>query len=120
MNISKIVGVGMTFVIAAAFLVSVSSAQAYESPNVLIGQDLTIGSTNQNVVVLQGLLSEMGYLNVPAGVPFGYYGALTKNAVAAYQASMSITPAVGYYGPMTKTAMHSDFASHGWLGVLGW
>ncbi|MFA6295011.1 MAG: peptidoglycan-binding domain-containing protein [Candidatus Paceibacterota bacterium] len=116
---SFIATMGLTLVIAMAILVAAPQARA-ESPNILVGQDLTIGSTNQNVVVLQGLLSELGYLNVPFGIPFGYYGSLTKNAVARYQASMGVVPAVGYYGPLTKIAMHSDFSSHGWLPVLGW
>ena len=59
-------------------------------------------------------------MNVPTGVALGYYGAMTKSAVARYQASLSVTPAVGYFGPITKTAMHADFAPHGWLSILGW
>ncbi|MEY2664221.1 MAG: hypothetical protein RIT04_29 [Candidatus Parcubacteria bacterium] len=98
---------------------SVSHAQAI-LPNILVGQDLTVGSSNQGVVVLQGLLSEMGYFNMPAGVSYGYYGALTKTAVANYQASLNVYPAVGYYGPVTKTAIHADFANHGYLSLLGW
>jgi peptidoglycan hydrolase-like protein with peptidoglycan-binding domain len=120
MNKIKILGIGMTFVMGLVFLASASSVSAYESPNILVGQDLTLGSTGQSVVVLQGLMSELGYLNVPAGIPFGYYGTLTKNAVARYQAGMNVAPAVGYYGPVTKISMHSDFLSHGWLTLLGW
>lgn len=109
-------------IIAAAFavLAGASYAHAAEYPNITIDQNLTVGSTGQGVVVLQGLLTEMGYLNVPAGIPFGYYGGLTKSAVASYQARMNVAPAVGYYGPVTKLAMRSDFASHNWLNLLGW
>lgn len=106
-------------IIAMALLVSASKANA-ESPNILVGQDLTLGTSNQNVVVLQGLLSELGYLNIPAGIPFGYYGSMTKNALASYQASLGVTPAIGYFGPVTKVAMHSNFSSHGYLSILGW
>lgn len=117
---SLFVGAGLTLVIAMAMLVTAPQAKAAEYPNILVGQNLTVGSQNQNVVVLQGLLSEMGYLNVPAGIPFGYYGSLTRDAVARYQVSRGVTPAVGYYGPITKISMHSDFSSHGWLSLLGW
>lgn len=120
MNIYKILGVSSTLVLGALFFVSVPSVYAYTSPNILVGQDLTLGSTGQNVVMLQGLMSELGYLNVPKGVPFGYYGTLTKNAVSNYQSSRNVSPSVGYYGPMTKSSMHSDFSSHGWLSLLGW
>ncbi len=103
-----------------AMLLSAKSAKAAEYPNILVDQNMTLGSTGQGVVILQGLLSEFGYLNVPAGVPFGYYGALTKDAVARYQASLNVSPAVGYFGPVTKIAMHSDFSPRGWLTLLGW
>ena len=39
---------------------------------------------------------------MPAGVAYGYFGNLTKAAVAAYQTSVGITPAVGYFGPITR------------------
>jgi peptidoglycan hydrolase-like protein with peptidoglycan-binding domain len=121
-NSSKkfLTGASISLVVALAMIVSIQHAQAAEYPNILAGQDLTVGASNQNVVVLQGLLSELGYLHVPAGVPFGYYGGLTRNAVAAYQAKLGVSPAVGYYGPVTKVAMNADFASHDWLKLLGW
>lgn len=111
---------GFSFLIALVMFASAPQAKAAEYPNILVGNNLTLGTSNQGVVVLQGLLSELGYLQVPTGVPFGYYGTLTKNAVAAYQMSRGVTPTSGYFGPLTKIAMHSDFASHGWLSVLGW
>ncbi len=117
---SALVGTGLVIAIATAFLISTPQAKAAEFPNILVGQNLTVGSTGQSVVVLQGLMSELGYLRVPQGIPFGYYGTLTKNAVAQYQASMNVSPAVGYYGPLTKVAMYSNFSSHGWLQMLGW
>ncbi|MEN9647648.1 MAG: putative peptidoglycan binding domain [Candidatus Parcubacteria bacterium] len=103
------------------FALLLSAPLAYaESPNILVGQDMTIGSSNQGVVVLQGLLSETGYLQIPMGVPMGYYGGITKNALSRYQAAQGVTPSVGYFGPVTKTAMHEDLRSHNWLGLLGW
>ena len=111
---------GLLLIIAGAMLISAPLAKAAIYPNILVNQDLTLGSSNENVVVLQGLLSELGLLNVPVGIPLGYYGQLTKNAVARYQSSLGVTPAVGYYGPVTKTAMHADFSTHGYLKILGW
>ena len=106
-------------IFALALFALAPFAQA-ESPNILVGQDLTLGSTGQGVVVLQGLLSEMGYLSVPANIPLGYYGTMTRTALAKYQAAQSVLPAVGYFGPVSKTAMHAHFASRSWLGLLGW
>lgn len=110
----------ITVIMSLVVFFSVTKVHAAEYPNILVDQNLTVGQTNQNVVVLQGLLSELGYLKVPAGIPFGYYGSLTKDAVARYQASMNVTPAVGYFGPLTKIAMHGDFTSRGYLRILGW
>ncbi|MBP6858408.1 MAG: peptidoglycan-binding protein [Candidatus Pacebacteria bacterium] len=110
----------ITVVAAFALFAVASQVQASEYPNIIVDQNMMIGSTGQGVVVLQGLLSEMGYLNIPAGISFGYYGSLTKSAVASYQAKLNVMPAAGYYGPLTKVAMHSDFVSHNWLTLLGW
>lgn len=120
MKISKIALFGMTFVVAtAAVFVTAAQARA-ESPNILVGQDLALGSSGQSVVVLQALLSEMGYLNVPVGIPLGYYGSMTRSALASYQARLGVNPAAGYYGDTTKSAMHSDFATRGYLRILNW
>lgn len=107
--------------VAFAFSLLISTPLAHaESPNILIGPDMTVGSSNQGVVVLQGLLSETGYLQIPTGIPMGYYGALTRNALARYQATQSVMPSVGYFGPVTKNALHEDLRSHNWLNLLGW
>lgn len=119
MNKIKFVTASLALALVATVLVSAPRAHA-ESPNILVGENLTIGSTGRGVVALQGLMTELGYLNVPAGVPFGYYGSLTKNAVSKYQASQYVTPTVGYYGPLTKVAMFTDFSNHGWVHLLGW
>ena len=113
------IGACLVAVLAFTVLISASQAKAAEYPNILADQDMSLGSTGQGVVVLQGLLSEFGYLNIPFSVSFGYYGPLTKDAVARYQASLNV-PASGYFGPATKIAMHGDFSPRGWLTELGW
>ena len=121
MNIFKILKAGMVSVFVASFFILGSEAHAYiMAPNILISRDLTVGSSGQEVAMLQGLLSELGYLNVPMGVPFGYYGGMTKNAVASYQTQMNIQPAAGYYGSLTKDTLRTDLASHNWINLLGW
>jgi peptidoglycan hydrolase-like protein with peptidoglycan-binding domain len=81
---------------------------------------MTIGSTGQGVVVLQGLLAETGYLVLPAGTKLGYFGSITRKALGSYQLAMGVSPTAGYFGPASKIAMHQDFLSHNWLGLLGW
>ncbi len=62
-------------------------------------RSLTVGSTGADVTVLQTWLNQKGYLSVS---PTGYFGNLTKAAVAAFQVANGITPAAGYFGPITQ------------------
>jgi peptidoglycan hydrolase-like protein with peptidoglycan-binding domain len=114
-----VIGTGAILTMALAMLVSVPAAEAYEV-NITAGSDLTIGSTGQSVVVLQGLLAERGFLDIPYYIPLGYYGSMTKNAVAKYQAYRNVAPAVGYFGSLTKVSMHQEFLANNWLVKLGW
>ncbi|KND48460.1 MAG: penicillin-resistant dd-carboxypeptidase-like protein [Parcubacteria bacterium C7867-005] len=73
--------------------------------------DLTLGSSGSEVVALQNLLESKGHLVMPVGVAKGYFGALTKNAVAKWQAASGIAPAVGYWGPKSRAAANSSMPS---------
>lgn len=116
----KVVSAIITLFVIFLGFGQVAPALAETTPNITVTQDMSLGSTGQNVVVLQGLLSELGYLHVPIGIPFGYYGPLTKKAVADYQSALNVSPQSGYFGPLTKIAMHQQFQSHNWLTLLGW
>ena len=70
-------------------------------------KDLTVGSTGAEVTALQSFLVGKGFLTMPAGVAMGYFGPLTKAALAAYQASAGISPAVGYFGPITRAKVNA-------------
>ncbi|MBX4181257.1 peptidoglycan-binding protein [Candidatus Parcubacteria bacterium] len=69
-------------------------------------QDLTVGSTGSQVVALQQMLVAQGHLSMPAGVAMGYFGSLTKAAVARWQASVGISPAAGYFGPISRARVN--------------
>ncbi len=71
-------------------------------------RDLTLGSTGSDVVQLQTYLQGKGHLVMPVGISKGYFGALTKTALARYQASVGISPAVGYFGPLTRSKVATD------------
>ncbi|MBI2482457.1 MAG: peptidoglycan-binding protein [Candidatus Vogelbacteria bacterium] len=73
-------------------------------------RDLTIGSRGDDVSALQTLLESKGVLMMPAGVAKGYFGALTKSALAKYQASVGL-PATGYFGPLTRGQIASSMAT---------
>ncbi len=64
-------------------------------------RDLTIGSRGVDVTSLQQFLINKGH-SIPAGAT-GYFGPQTKIALAAYQATKGINPAVGYFGLITRS-----------------
>lgn len=70
--------------------------------------DLTVGSRGDEVSRLQSFLESKGFLVMPVGVAKGYFGALTRTAVAAYQSAKGITPAAGYFGPVTRAQVNAE------------
>lgn len=79
-----------------------SAAAAYN-----FAADLKVGSKGADVTALQSFLESKGQLTMPAGVAKGYFGNVTKAALAAYQASVGISPAVGYFGPKSRAYVNS-------------
>ena len=69
-------------------------------------QDLTLGSKGGDVTALQQILVNGGYLSMPAGTAYGYFGALTKTAVTAWQKAVGVS-ATGYFGPKSRAALAS-------------
>lgn len=88
--------------IVAAVSIAFALSAAVASAATTYTRDLTMGSTGADVVSLQTTLESKGFLVIPAGVSKGYYGSLTASALAKYQASVGIAPAVGYFGPITR------------------
>lgn len=75
--------------------------------------NLTVGSRGPQVVALQSFLESKGYLVMPVGVSKGYFGGLTRAAVARFQAANQITPAVGYFGPITRGVVNAMLMTSG-------
>jgi hypothetical protein len=66
------------------------------------------GQTSAEVTALQRVLVGLGFLTMPAGISFGYYGSLTANAVLAFQHSKGITTGDGKNaGPATRAALNA-------------
>lgn len=91
----------------AAQTSSSSSSSSMMTSGHVYNVDLTIGSKGDDVVALQTLLVAKGFLVMPAGVSMGYFGGLTKSAVAAWQASEGISPTAGYVGPKSRAALNA-------------
>lgn len=66
-------------------------------------QNLTLEAKGAEVTELHKVLIASGHLKIAA--PTGYFGPMTKAALAAWQADNGVSPAVGYFGPITRAAM---------------
>jgi peptidoglycan hydrolase-like protein with peptidoglycan-binding domain len=101
----------LTGVLALALALSVvapAAASAQTSASYTFNTNLTVGSRGADVVALQTFLESKGLLTIPAGTAKGYFGGLTRSAVAAYQTMKGITPNAGYFGPITRAAVMAD------------
>src|SRR3989344_228391 len=70
--------------------------------------NLTVGSRGTDVVSLQQFLVAKGFLQMPPNVAYGYFGQLTRAAVAAWQKTNGIAPAAGYFGPISRAAIVTE------------
>lgn len=71
---------------------------------------LTIGGTGDDVATLQTFLEGKGFLVIPPGIAKGYFGGLTKSALAAYQKSVGIDP-LGIVGPATRAHLNAELST---------
>lgn len=80
---------------------------AKPSDKYVFNTDLTLGSTGPDVVALQKYLVKAGLMTMPQGVSYGFFGQITKDAVARYQSKYGIKPSIGYFGPLTRGHLNS-------------
>ncbi|MDB5237518.1 MAG: baaA1 [Parcubacteria group bacterium] len=97
----------------ASLLAQIASLQAQlgtttttSTGSMMFTTDLTLGSKGASVTALQNWLISKGF-TISAGAT-GYFGAQTKAALAAYQASVGISPAAGYFGPVTRAKVNAS------------
>ena len=94
----------------AALMAQIQALQAQAggsaSASMTFSKDLTLGSSGADVTALQNWLISKGHA-IAAGAT-GYFGAQTKAALSAYQASAGITPAAGYFGPITRAKVNGS------------
>lgn len=81
-----------------------STGSGSTSSSYTFTRDLTVGSTGADVTALQNALKAGGYMTANAT---GYFGALTKAGVAAWQTAKGVTPAAGYFGAKSRAAFGS-------------
>ena len=73
-------------------------------------QNLTIGSTGPDVIALQQLLINKGFLT-SVSAPTGYFRTGTQSALARFQAANGISPASGYLGPKSRAFLNLSSVS---------
>ncbi len=92
---SKFVKASLGLVAGASMLLTAGSALAADT----FTRNLTVGSRGADVTALQ---TKLGVTPMS-----GYFGPITKAAVAAYQLANNISPAVGYVGPLTRAVLNA-------------
>uniref|UniRef100_UPI003080795A peptidoglycan-binding domain-containing protein n=1 Tax=Mesomycoplasma ovipneumoniae TaxID=29562 RepID=UPI003080795A len=92
----KITTAVVAFALALTVVAPVA-ASAQTSASYTFNTNLTVGARGADVVALQSFLESKGVLTIPAGVAKGYFGAMTRSALAAYQSMKGIKPAAGYF-----------------------
>jgi hypothetical protein len=91
-----------------------ANALANANVNASFKRDLTAGVTGDDVQTLQIWLNAHGYVVAGSGAgslgkETTTFGGLTRAALAKYQKSVGITPAVGYFGPITRTYISTHY-----------
>jgi len=61
---------------------------------------LTVGAKGDDVTCLQTYLESTGYFTYTGAK--GYFGSITKKAVASWQAANGVSPAAGYFGAISR------------------
>ncbi len=99
--------IAVAIAIIAIALVAGAKSSVY-AQDYTFSNNLTVGSSGQDVVNLQTWLISNGY-DIPAissgSAAKGYFGSQTKAALIRYQTSVSL-PAFGFFGPLTRQILN--------------
>jgi peptidoglycan LD-endopeptidase LytH len=90
--------------IATVLRVQSPTPSTAPAPTATMTRNLAVGMSGDDVKRLQlFLITQKKGSAATALASTGYFGPLTKRALAEYQASVGIAPATGYFGPVTRT-----------------
>ncbi len=106
---------GSVFLIPTVQLTSPLRVTAQKNDNFVFTRNLSVGATGEDVRELQRFLNGKGFLIAVSGAgspgnETTRFGVLTKKALAKYQASVHISPAIGYFGPVTREYFNNILA----------
>lgn len=80
------------------------SAEGAAAASATFFRSLSIGTRGADVTELQTVLEKKGFLIIPRGVSKGYFGTLTRAAVAKYQVSVEL-PSTGIFDSVTRAKL---------------
>ncbi len=85
------------------------------APVATFNRNLAVGTSGEDVRRLQVWLNSNGYIIATSGPgspgnESNYFGELTRQAVARYQSTNGISPAVGYFGEKTRSTVNDTLA----------
>lgn len=107
-------------ILAVVSLLLVSAARAEKAPRVSVAtppvavptftfsRNLCLGSSGSDVVGLQLFLEKKGHMVMPSGAARGYFGVITRAALASWQRSVGISPSEGYFGPLSRAKVNAE------------
>lgn len=81
--------------------------------NIAITKNLWLGSHGAQVITLQTVLIQQGYMT---GAPTGYFGILTFKAVKQFQKAHNISP-TGFVGALTRAVLSKMTVAPGTVGL---
>ncbi|MDO8522868.1 MAG: peptidoglycan-binding protein, partial [bacterium] len=87
-----------------------SSSSSSSSAGCSFSRSLTVGLRGDDVTCLQNYLTSTGHFNYSGGST-GYFGEITRAAVAAWQAANSVFPPAGYFGAISRAKYASMVSS---------
>lgn len=97
-KISRVMLGATTVIMLSGSMALVSTASAQSACT--FTRNLTVGARGADVTCLQNALIAAGHLG--ASYNTGYFGGLTKAAVAKWQKAASVAPAVGFFGSLSR------------------
>lgn len=103
---------GLFFV---SFFVFIFLFNANQASAIFFERPLTIGSSGQDVLLLQQKLKDLGFFNYPTTT--GYFGSVTEKSVQEFQKATGLvpkdssakTPGFGFVGPKTRLLFNLIF-----------
>ncbi len=103
MNKTRIAGIALASVmgLAASGIAFAQTTNMTMDDTTSVHSNFGIGSHGDEVRALQEFLEAKGFLTLPGNSTKGYFGGITKRALAEYQASVGL-PATGFFGNLTR------------------